>query len=73
MGYRKVYKNRDIRFECANYCFKDGHCHATMMWYDDGNGNDVPAWPIGCSGDPKCKNFKPQEKKVNDSRTTKKD
>ena len=43
MGYRKVYKNRDIRFECANYCFKDGHCHATMMWYDDGNGNDVPA------------------------------
>ncbi len=70
MGYRKVYKNRDIRFRCANYDFKSGHCKAECMIYDsyenvEENGQkrvvSIPAWPVGCSGDPNCKNFKEKQ------------
>lgn len=70
MGFRKVYKNRDIRFKCANYDFKSGHCKVERMMLDTNeyveyNGQkyvkQIPSWPVGCSGDPNCKNFKEKE------------
>lgn len=70
MGLRQVYKNRDIRFKCANYDFKSGHCKAECMMYDtdeyvekDGQKQvvSIPAWPVGCSGDPKCDHFKERQ------------
>lgn len=60
-------KKRDIRFKCANYDFKSGHCKAFAMFYNDEfktdeNGEikpvDIYCHPIGCSGDPKCEKFK---------------
>lgn len=70
MGFRQVYKNRDIRFKCANYDFKSGHCKVECMIYETGeyveeNGQkrkvQIPAYPVGCSGDPECKHFKEKQ------------
>lgn len=70
MGFHKVYKNRDIRFNCANYDFRSGHCKAyaifnNLGYKEDEDGKmqpeDVYCYPIGCSGDPKCKMFKEKQ------------
>lgn len=69
MGYIQKYKT-DIRFKCAHYDFRSGHCKKIGMFnttdHKKVDGEWVPVeefcYPIGCSGDPNCEHFTPKIK-----------